>query len=499
MKRIAILLLTAALPGMALAEDVYIRVEAKRGQQAAAQAAEGWQSRVQGLPVVTFPLGTTWTAIAFGPLPREDAEARMAALKNARTIPADSLLTPAEGIAAVAVADNRADQTGADSVTEAAQDTDEAQAATVATGETGSEAQDIATPQPAAPPPPASYIRLESFNNRAEADAALTRWRETIPEAGMWDMPNGWFGIAVGPFSEEGADQWLAALKGGEAIPADSLISSAADMGSVADAGTAPDWPLAPEAPPEMPPVAEVQEILAWAGFYDGKIDGQTGPMTRAAIAAELASQRQTPDAATAILNLMAQREAWRNELGLGKLSDDHTGLSVIAPTAKLVHQRNERALSIYGPKDESGAALILFSQPGGQQEMVDMTGLVTALGWVPRPEREIGNGSARLYGRNDTHIGEARARVSDGNVEGWVLIWPVEDAENAPRIVQEIAGSLTREQPPRADRDTAAAVEAAATAETVQDASEDAAQQPATGREPIVLGTDINAAPAQQ
>lgn len=480
MKRLAILLLTVALPGMAAAEDVYIRIEAKRGTDAALAAAAGWQERVGDLPAVVFPLNASWTAIALGPLPREVAETRIAALKEAGTIPADSLLAPAEGIQASAVTDGRADQTGAASITETA---GEPAAASASTAGVAPAAEAVAVPAPVVPD---RFIRLEAFQDRAEADAALAKWRETIPEAGLWQLPNGWFGVAVGPMTEAASDQWLAALTAGKAIPDDSLIAPAAEMGSNAVPGTAPEWPENPEQLPEMPPLAEVQELLKWAGLYDGEVDGKSGPQTRAAIAAGVASQRAAADPALAMLKLQESREAWRGQMGLAPLTDDYTGLSLTAPMQRLQHERTERALSIYGPKDESGAALILFSQPGGQQEMLDMAGLVTALGWVPAPERVTSKGKATLSGRNDTHIGRAEARVVDGQVEGWVLIWPVEDAANAPRIAAEIRDSFARAMPTRAVRDaeaaeTAAAAEAATAAEAAPAADAPAVDAQAT------------------
>lgn len=449
MKPLAILLLSAAFPGLAWAEDVFIRVEAKRGTEAALAAATDWQARVNTIPAVTFPLGATWTAIGFGPLPRETAEAQMAALKAARTIPADSLLTPAEGISATPVPNAAVDQTGAASITEAAP------------GATGPSTAGVATPaepivvEPPAPPAPDRFIRLEAFQDRAEADAALTKWLETIPEVGLWEMPNGWFAIAAGPLSDAAADQWLAALTNGKAIPDDAMITPESEMGESVTPGTAPDWPENPEKLPDMPEIADIQDLLIWAGFYDGEVDGQTGPKTRNAIAAAVASQRAAADPALALLRLGEERDEWRQQMGLETLNDDHTGLSLTAPTGMILHERNDRALSIYGPKDESGAALILFSTPGGQQEMTDLTGLVTALGWVPAPDRQISNGRAVLSGQNETHIGRSEARVADGQVEGWVLIWPVADAKNAPRIAAEIADSFARSQPSAADRAT--------------------------------------------
>ena len=218
-----------------------------------------------------------------------------------------------------------------------------------------------------------------------------------------------------------------------------------------------------------MPPLDEVQRALRWAGRYDGEIDGTAGPQTNAAIAAEVLALRAAPDAGSAMQALIERRAAWRDEMGLTALHDPQSGLSLTAPMDRLEFLRNEQGLSIYGPRNESGAALILYRAPGGQQEMLDFTGLVTALGWVPAPERQVSQGSASLIGRNDTHIGQAEARVVDGNVEGLVLIWPVLDADDQPRIAAEMLDSLRY----------APAAEAAGDAPADGMASEDAADEP--------------------
>ena len=140
---------------------------------------------------------------------------------------------------------------------------------------------------------------------------------------------------------------------------------------------------------------------------------------------------------------LIDRREEWRAGMNLTQLDDPQSGLSLMVPMDRLQFDRNEQGLSIYGPKDESGAALILYGAPGGQQEMLDFTGLVTALGWVPSPERQVTQGRASLIGRNDTHIGQAEARVVDGRVQGVVLIWPVMDAGDQPHVAAEILDSL--------------------------------------------------------
>ena len=75
------LVLAGALPGAALAQGAVIRLEAKRDPQAAAQAAQGWADRFDG--VVTLALPGGWTGIAIGPLPEDRAGPLLERLKQA--------------------------------------------------------------------------------------------------------------------------------------------------------------------------------------------------------------------------------------------------------------------------------------------------------------------------------------------------------------------------------------------------------------------------------
>ncbi|MDQ1900001.1 peptidoglycan-binding domain-containing protein [Paracoccus sp. WLY502] len=426
MRRLAWVVLAAGLPVMAFAQDAVIRVEAKRGDDVA-EAAARWASQLGD--VVTFPLPRGWTAIAIGPLTPEEAAERIEALKDARQIPQDSFVTvPGDDVVLTPVG-------AAPTVSEAA------------------------TAEPAAPPPnlpaPGAYIRLQSVQARADADAALAEWRKTFPEAGLTELPNGWFGVVLGPVGRATADAWLDVFEDGDVVPDDAFVSDASELGAVIEAGEAPDLPAPPATPAEMPPLDQVQRALRWAGVYDGEIDGKTGPRTRDAIETEILASRLSTDPGTAMRELIARRDAWRAEVGLTMLDDHATGLSVMAPMDRLAFDRTERALSIYGPRDGSGAALILFSQPGGQQELLDLSGLVTALGWVPQPTRTIKPGHVLLEGANEAHIGRAEGWVRDGRAEGFVLIWPAADAEGQARIAAEMSDSFARKGPAANDAAT--------------------------------------------
>ncbi|MFH5775730.1 peptidoglycan-binding domain-containing protein [Paracoccus broussonetiae] len=461
MRRFAIVF-GAALPLLgasgALAEDVLIRVEAKRGTEVARSAAQGWSERFDD--VVTFPLSDGWIGIGLGPMPREQATARLRQLRSDGQVPGDSFIAPADGRRLTQVDSPTTPDASAAAPEPVAAVPPEAPAADTGPVAAGTPGTPSTFPQPAAPevvtpvepPAPAKvFLRLESTTDRAKAEEMLAKWRETLPEAGLWTLPNGRLAIAFGPVEEPTGEAWLTAFKAAGAIPKDAFLTSPEEVGEVAIAGSAPELappPATDAARPAMPSLEDIQRALRWAGHYDGAIDGKDGPMTRAAIAAEIVRLRASPDTATAMAELTRRREAWRTEMGLTELQDSHTGLALPAPMDRLQFDRAERALSIYGPKDGSGAALILFSQPGGQQELQDLSGLVTALGWVPAPTRRIQKGSIILDGRNQTHIGHAEGRVVDGHAQGFVLIWPVQNPEEQRRLAAELSDNIARFAP---------------------------------------------------
>lgn len=542
MRRIGRLVLIGglALPGMAAAEDAYIRVEARRTAGSIAEAVSTWQ---QGFPnIVTYRAGPTWTAIAIGPFDEVEARGLMEQWKSEGRIPPDSLLAlasqagaveahggteasdaaaaPAEGRGSLLqsggtslIAGDRSSNSrvgggqaaGGDIQIQTA--TDDPAVPDVAPGETAetgpytgnANVNSFAEPDAAPPPmaaldeaaeapavvggssgpgpslsglpgeaagaevaagevavvepespapvnmPNGTYLRIEAVPGRIQGDAALARWRGAFPEAGMWQLPNGWFVITLGPVPTDQAGQFRDRLQQSGRIPGDTMIASSAALGAPVVAGVAPEMPDLPAEPVEMPPMAEVQDVLRWAGFYSGEVDGKTGPQTRDAIARAMAELGLSADPGAAMRELLDQRETWRAEMALETLQDAHTGLALSAPLARLQFDRSERSLSIYGPKDGSGAALILFSAPGGQQELQDLMGLVTALGWVPRPERVVERGHIALKGQNDKHIGQGEGWVRDGRADGFVLIWPVADALGQPRLAAEMRDSFAR------------------------------------------------------
>lgn len=437
MRGLGVIVLAGMLPVQAMAEGAVIRLEAKRSEAAAAEAAAGWAERFDN--VVTLPLPGGWTGIALGPMDRAEAEALLADLRASRAVPGDAFVSqPPASIVLSPVGTPPA--ASAEPVAETAAEPEPAPEP-----EAVAEAEPEVAPQSALPE--GRFLRLEAFETEAEAREALTRWQAEFGDAWLWALPDGWFALALGPLTPEAAEAWAPVLKTAEIIPSDAVVTGADSLGAPLVEGGAPDLP-APGATEPLPPLEDVQRALRWAGHYTGAIDGKDGPMTQAAIRAEIATARRATDPGTAMRLLIEARAEWRDRMGLAELRDEATGLSVTAPLSALVFDRAERALSIYGPANDSGAALILFSQKGGQQELLDLAGLVTALGWVPSPERRIRQGHVHLRGENEAHRGEAEGRVRDGRAEGWVLIWPASDPETQTRVAAELSDSLDRFAP---------------------------------------------------
>lgn len=191
------------------------------------------------------------------------------------------------------------------------------------------------------------YIQVEARTSLAGAQDSVRTLSETLADVNGFSLGGGWYGVALGPYSRDEAQEMLGSLLNQRLIPADSYIESGQAYGqqfwpvgaqaardAAADA-EAPDAAIAQAEPepaplPDAPVVAEVapeavaeqlaqaqtvapapepepeeterearaserqlnraerdelQIALQWAGFYQGRIDGAFGPGTRRSMA----------------------------------------------------------------------------------------------------------------------------------------------------------------------------------------------------------------------
>lgn len=194
-----------------------------------------------------------------------------------------------------------------------------------------------------------TFVQIEARPDLNSATERARAYAGGLPDVNGFRMASGWYGIALGPYTEEQAIQALQQLRAQGAIPPDSFLTQAnaytqqfypVGADAVADGPAAPDTPSLqgetqqaetetaqvqtdtlpviqpqpevqpePEPEPEPEPAAPVdtetqqqayrseaqlsrdekmdlQRALQWFGFYNGAIDAAFGPGTRASMAA---------------------------------------------------------------------------------------------------------------------------------------------------------------------------------------------------------------------
>jgi len=430
----------AAPEAAAVAQHIQLQATAS---EATAQTLLGeWRARFPEAGLWRLPNG--WYAIALAAQPPAEAEARRQALIRDGSIPADAYLTGAGAMGSVIEAPGAAGAGPAEA---------EATVPAPATSESG-DAADAAAQAAGedAPAPGGPTNSADEISAGSDAEAAPDRGPAKATGMAEGDAEDSRPAPDDTPAADRADEETgaTAADTGAETTtPPPAGTTASGEAAPPAPAAEAASEPQTPPVPAVMPPIEEVQRALRWAGYYDGEIDGDAGPATKAAIDREIAAVSPGATPAEAMVALLARREAWRRDMGLTPLHDPATGITLEAPMARLAFDRVEHGLSIYGPRDGSGAALILVARPGDRAAMAELGGFVTALGWVPNPERREGRNSLGLSGQNATHHGEAELRLVDGTVQGFVLVWPAADADNARRLAAEAAESLTRVPPP--------------------------------------------------
>ncbi|MEL7098786.1 MAG: serine protease [Pseudomonadota bacterium] len=342
------------------------------------------------------------------------------------------------------------------------------------------------------------WVQIEAHPSLATATQRARAFAGQIDDVNGFSLGGGWYALALGPYRRADAQRVLRSYLGDRLIARDSFIADASgfrsqfwplganvlDLG-VAEAPVVPapsaPVPLAQEPTPadETPAEArrseqrltraereELQVALKWAGFYTGAIDGAYGRGTRGAMSRWQEAQGFEE---TGILTsaqrvaLLRQYNAVLEGLGLQVVSDTQAGIELLLPTEVVRFARNQSPFAQYdGTGKIDGARVLLISQPGDRNTLYGLYDIMQTLEIVPLDgPRERGRDSFTLVGQNDRIVSETRARVVDGAVKGFTLIWPVGDEERRTRLLGEMEASfrtLPGALDPAAGEDTAQA-----------------------------------------
>lgn len=324
------------------------------------------------------------------------------------------------------------------------------------------------------------WVQVEAKRSLAEAQARARDYAGALRDVNGFITNGGWYAIAIGPFARPEADQVLNRLSATGQIPRDSYIAFSnsyrrqfwpVGAASLTAQPVTPD-PEVTTGPIETPAVLPLivaeetrqqarqseraltgseRELLQSAmksdGYYTSAIDGDFGPGTRKAMAAWQEANRYEP---TGVLTSKQRRQlvdgyqAMLASIGLSSLIDSTAGIEIILPMAMIEFDRFEPPFAHFKSRDDSGVKVLLISQTGDEASLRGLYDILQTLEIVPlEGAREIGARSFTLTGANSQISTHAYAALRDGQVKGFVLIWPADADPRRDMVVETMRASF--------------------------------------------------------
>lgn len=326
-----------------------------------------------------------------------------------------------------------------------------------------------------------TWVQIEAQPSLAEAEDRAQAYAGAFPNVQGYRLGSGWYGIVLGPFaSPEEAARQLDVLKTERMIPADSFIAEPGALGrrfwpaGVDAAGVAPAEPLTtaipePEPEPEPEPQAlpdetvseaqdseallssearmDLQRAMQWFGVYPGKIDGNFGKGTRAAMADWQGRNGYDPTGVLTTAQRAALTGAWareREELGISAVTEPEAGIRIDLPLGLVEFDGYQPPFVTYKDKSGAGYQAFLISRRGDQKTLVQLYDRVQALSVIPMEgDRAVGKSSFTIMGEGNGSTAYAEARLEGGFIKGFALIAPTADAARRTRVLAAMQASF--------------------------------------------------------
>lgn len=335
-----------------------------------------------------------------------------------------------------------------------------------------------------------TWIQVEAKSGASEAGAAAARYADRLDRVEGYRLgSSNWYAVVLGPFGRAEAENTRRQLRASRAIPGDSFLTDGAsfrgrfwpEAGATGSRGAlpepvetaplgeialvAPETRAAPQASPPEPDETRAEALrserlldgeqrrtlqiaLKWAGFYDSGIDGAFGRGTRAAMEAWQGARGYDGTGVLTTLQrtaLIREYNSVLDGLDLRPVTDRIAGVTVAMPTARVSFDRHEPPFAHYsGGAAGDSATVLLISQRGGKAELYGLFDIMQTLEIVPRTgPRERRDREFTLVGEGRDIVSHTEARLIDGHVKGFTLIWPAGDEARRTRLVEEMIASF--------------------------------------------------------
>lgn len=333
-----------------------------------------------------------------------------------------------------------------------------------------------------------AYVQVEAHPTLTTAQARARFYAGQLENVNGFSLGGGWYGVVLGPYTPNDANTVLRQMRRDRTIPSDSFIIKGrrfqqqfwpVGVGAQTTAQPLPDA-TTPEvetvAPIEVAPLAEVsapvviptetrrqaqaseklldrdqrknlQTALKWAGFYASAIDGAYGRGTRASMRAWQNANNAEPTGVlttTQRATLLASYNAVLDGMGLTLVRDDASGIEMLVPTGVVAFSEYEPPFVRFDPKGNLDTSVLFISQDGDQNRLFGLYEILQTLTIVPNDgPRKRDNRSFELEGIDDDIHSYTYAKLDNGTIKGFSLIWPAGDDERRRRVLDEMKASF--------------------------------------------------------
>lgn len=328
-----------------------------------------------------------------------------------------------------------------------------------------------------------SWIQIEAQPSLRDGQARARAYAGVFENVNGFSIGSGWYAVALGPFTANGAEARRVQLRQENLIPSDSFVVDGAafrqqfwpvgadtrnqpPVAGAVDTAQTPDATVieAPSAPP--PPVDEtrrearkseslldrdarklLQIALQWEGFYNSAIDGAFGRGTRGAMAAYQAAMGYDE---TGVLTTKQRAELIKTYnailagIGLSTIREEAAGIEISIPTVLVEFDKYEPPFVHFRSKDDNNVRVLLISQIGDKSSLFGLYDIMQTLAIVPTEgERNRRDNSFTLTGQDANIHSYTYAALKGGMVKGFTLIWPTGDEKRRGRVIDEMMASF--------------------------------------------------------
>ncbi len=324
------------------------------------------------------------------------------------------------------------------------------------------------------------WVQVEAQPSLREAQERAQVYASALPDVNGFRLNSGWYAIVIGPYARSDAEQVLRVYRAEGEIPRDSYIAFSSAFGqqfwpvgaNLLDRGIVTP-PVEPEPQPEQN-LSEVtpqesdetraqalqserlltaqerkdlQTALQASGFYNSTIDGAFGQGTRRSMGDWQRFNGYEPTGVLTTLQRKALIDDYNAPLisvGMAQYVDDKAGIAMDMPLQALAFDRYEAPFAHFKSGSDIGAKALLISQEGDRSTLRALYEVMQSLEIVPLDgPRELRGDRFSLEGRGNGVVSFTQAKLENGQIKGFTLVWPEGDEARRLRVLAAMASSF--------------------------------------------------------